>query len=190
MKKVGRKVKNRTDTVCTGKSNMKKTALTLILVSTFSHAEQFVIIVDDVDTDKRYVFSALPMTANTNILEARDYGNTLKLFPSATVKNQITYSDFLNETENAKYFVKKMSGWKYIYRTTPKEDWEPQFTYSTLGFESNRFKANDELKRNGFLLNSIKYLVKETTNCPKRDGTTTAKWGIYKLSIPSICLSH
>jgi hypothetical protein len=44
---------------------MKKTALTLILVSTFSHAEQFVVRYDYSSTDEltllNYVFSVQPL---------------------------------------------------------------------------------------------------------------------------------
>ncbi len=103
MEKVGRKVKNITDTVCTGKSNMKKTALALILVSTFSHAEQFVVIYrtffgpgDHVSADKlhSYAFSTQPLKENEKILTVNTDGSLLE---DAIVMKNIDFATFVKE---------------------------------------------------------------------------------------------
>ena len=161
---------------------MKKTALALNLVSTFSHAEQFVVIYrtffgpgDHVSADKlhSYAFSTQPLKENEKILTVYTDGSLLE---DAIVMNNIDFATFVKEVssdgisldeDNQSYLggAKNISGWKYIYRLNGYVDkarlldggevFFPEVPY--LGLQTDRFKEGDKIPNKGVLLPSMRY---------------------------------
>jgi hypothetical protein len=193
MKKAGRKVKNRTDTVCTGKSNMKKTALTLILVSTFSHAEQFVVIYRTVvsyDSTRpqvhSYALSVQPLEKNAKIFSP--------FYEDKRVKENINFATFVKEVssngtsldeDNVNYIggAKNISGWKYIYRVSSHQEeellrnggevWFPEMPYLALQTDRPKYFETYNPGFTGFpttgtLLPSVKYSIKHSSYLTKK----------------------
>ena len=177
---------------------MKKTALTLILVSTFGHAEQFVVRYDYYSpTDERtlfnYVFSVQPLKKNARVLTVLVDKTYSGLYDEAIVQNQIDFATFVKEAKSYTYIVtdKDISGWKYIYRVKPTKKPDSIFTEELyLGLQTDRFKEGDKISNKGTLLPSIQYSLKDTSRCPEKSGIATAKWGVYKLSATSFCYEH
>ena len=186
---------------------MKKfiTGSLLALTSVMANAEQFVIIFER--DHIRYVFSALPIETNAKILEVELYSDDESyLYPSTTVKNQISYSDFLKEIKVSRHYfekelISKVSGWKYIYKTTPKKGKKVDSSeYAILGLESNRKlrsgTATNPIKMTGILMPSMKYSIKVThTNraygwCHNDGEKVTVKSDAYTLSYQVQCIIY